>query len=61
MVKAHDQSRTEGLRPYHKPELIRFPLRPEEAVLGFCKVAGQGGPNPGGDCVTLSNCLSPGS
>lgn len=32
---------------YEKPEAKRFPLRPEEAVLGFCKsnaAAGPGGP-----------------
>jgi len=35
-------------RPYHKPRLENVPLRPEEAVLGFCKVAG--GDGPGGTC-----------
>lgn len=31
-------------KPYRKPELKKVPLRPEEAVLGFCKVSGSKGP-----------------
>ena len=27
-------------RPYKKPELMQVPLRPEEAVLGNCKMSG---------------------
>jgi hypothetical protein len=26
-------------KPYEKPEVKQIPLRPEEAVLGFCKVS----------------------
>jgi len=36
-------------KPYRKPEFIQVALRPEEAVLGFCKsttAAGPGGPAP---------------
>jgi hypothetical protein len=36
-------------RPYTKPLLKKVHLRPEEAVLGACKVAGGGGP-VGGTC-----------
>ena len=41
--------RKEQKKPYVKPEVTRFPLRPEEAVLGFCKSASQAGPS-GGTC-----------
>ena len=37
-------------RPYQKPELMQVPLRPEEAVLGNCKMAGTGGPGYGNKC-----------
>jgi hypothetical protein len=45
-------------KPYQKPEANRFPLRPEEAVLGSCKTTSGGGPfqahcsNAGGGCKT---------
>jgi hypothetical protein len=46
-------------RPYTAPTVIKVPLRPQEAVLGFCKTntvaAGVGSPV---DCTT---CASPGS
>jgi hypothetical protein len=37
---------------YEKPLVKRFPLRPEEAVLGFCKTTNGGGPGarPGSAC-----------
>lgn len=47
-------------KPYQKPVLLRFPLRPEEAVLGFCKSSASAGPS-GGSCQSLGNCMSPGS
>jgi hypothetical protein len=45
-------------KPYEKPEAHRFPLRPDEAVLGSCKTTAGGGPfqspcsNAGGNCKT---------
>jgi hypothetical protein len=39
-----------GKKPYRKPEIRRVELRPQEAVLGGCKTAGQTTPcliNPG--------------
>jgi hypothetical protein len=45
-------------RPYVKPAVKQVPLRPEEAVLGACKLAGTAGPvdsacNPAGSpCYT---------
>lgn len=45
-------------KPYTKPEITQIALRPEEAVLGGCKVAGAGGPNRGGGttCQLPSQC-----
>ncbi len=37
-----------GKKPYTKPEIKQVELKPEEAVLGICKQASQGG--PGGTC-----------
>jgi len=46
-------------KPYEKPEATRFPLRPEEAVLGFCKTTGTG---PfGGPCGKVGGCPNAGS
>jgi hypothetical protein len=49
-------------KPYSKPQARRFPLRPEEAVLGGCKTNAGAGPN-GGSCRTPFNnlCRVPGS
>lgn len=49
----------QGKRPYSKPELVQIPLRPEEAVLGNCKISGTAGP-AAFSCVSLS-CSSIGS
>jgi hypothetical protein len=34
-------------KPYLKPQVERICLLPEEAVLGFCKTTGHGGPGDG--------------
>lgn len=47
-------------KAYEKPVLMRFPLRPEEAVLGFCKSNAAAGPS-GGGCRGVSTCFAPGS
>jgi len=47
-------------KTYEKPVLHCFPLRAEEAVLGFCKTASSAGPNIG-NCATPSACFSQGS
>jgi hypothetical protein len=41
-------------KPYTKPEVKQVLLKPEEAVLGGCKVSGTAGPGQPGDygCVT---------
>jgi hypothetical protein len=46
-------------KPYQKPEVKQVPLRPEEAVLGFCKGATTGA-GSGGNCDALL-CLTKGS
>jgi hypothetical protein len=46
--KEEKRSRT----PYVKPGIERVELRPEEAVLGACKLAGVAGP-------AQSNCSTP--
>ena len=48
-------------KPYTKPQVTKIALRPEEAVLGGCKVAGTSGPNRGGGttCVVPSQCSAP--
>lgn len=56
----HELSQTEGKKPYESPQLVTINLRPEEAVLGHCKIAGGGGgPNPP-TCAALF-CMSIGS
>jgi hypothetical protein len=50
----------DGKKPYEPPQLVTINLRPEEAVLGHCKIAGGGGgPNPP-TCAALF-CMSIGS
>jgi hypothetical protein len=46
-------------RVYQKPELVQVPLRPEEAVLGFCKKSGAHGPGQSA-CNTVA-CFTIGS
>lgn len=47
-------------RPYQRPSLRKVDLRPEEAVLGSCKVATSGGPG-GSDCLSGTDCFVQGS
>jgi hypothetical protein len=44
---------------YEPPQVVTISLRPEEAVLGHCKISGSAGP-VGGSCTTLF-CRSIGS
>ncbi|MGH9715330.1 MAG: hypothetical protein ACRD4R_01155 [Candidatus Acidiferrales bacterium] len=48
-----------GAQPYEPPKVIRVNLRPEEAVLGHCKISGSAGP-ASGSC-TVPGCFVPGS
>ena len=53
--------REEKKKRYDKPAVTRFPLRPEEAVLGFCKTSAGGGPSQPNSCTSPSACTFPGS
>jgi hypothetical protein len=44
-------TQSETRRPYEPPSLHRVLLRPQEAVLGFCKNSNSSGPG-GGGCQT---------
>ena len=46
------KSETHAKDAYQPPQVVRVSLRPEEAVLGHCKVAGVTGPISG-SCRTL--------
>ncbi|HXI56900.1 MAG TPA: hypothetical protein VNO55_12625 [Polyangia bacterium] len=54
-----DPSTNTGKAPYIKPEITQVPLRPQEAVLGFCKTSSAtGGPGSPTDCTL---CATSGS
>ena len=55
-----NEAKEETKKPYVKPEVTRFPLRPEEAVLGFCKSTTAAGPS-GGNCRVSGFCQTAGS
>ena len=46
--------------PYQPPTVVRVSLRPEEAVLGHCKITGSAGPASAG-CNSPVPCNTPGS
>ncbi len=47
-------------KEYHKPQLKKIDLRPEEAVLGNCKSGNAAGPSP--TCTTITgSCMTVGS
>jgi hypothetical protein len=46
--------------PYQPPKVVAVSLRPEEAVLGHCKIVGSGGP-VSGSCRSVVACKSLGS
>ena len=48
-------------KPYEPPKVVRVPLRPEEAVLGHCKISGAGGPNVTCFAIPQAPCSTPGS
>jgi len=55
----HESQQTDEKKPYEPPQLLTISLRPEEAVLGHCKISGAGGP-VSSSCMAL-NCMSLGS
>jgi len=54
-------NQVEGRKLYASPQLVTISLRPEEAVLGNCKIAGTGGPISVGCQPMGVACNSPGS
>lgn len=48
-------------KKYESPKLTAISLRPEEAVLGHCKVSSASGPNPVGGCANPGGCTPLGS
>jgi hypothetical protein len=55
----HELDQTERKKAYEPPQLTTISLRPEEAVLGHCKISGVGGPTSS-SCAALF-CMSLGS
>lgn len=56
----HELTQAENKKSYEPPRIVTICLRPEEAVLGHCKISGGGGgPNPP-TCAALF-CMSIGS
>lgn len=47
-------------KAYEAPKVIRVSLRPEEAVLGHCKITGVAGP-VSGSCGSVVACRTLGS
>ena len=47
-----------GTEPYLKPEVKKVMLRPEEAVLGGCKITTAGGIGNPSDCTTCNALTS---
>jgi len=53
-------NQADGKKQYEPPKVTTISLRPEEAVLGHCKVSGSGGAfGPG--CAPLGACPNQGS
>jgi hypothetical protein len=60
MSAAPGPEKAPARRSYAKPAMKRVILKPEEAVLGACKIAGKFGPTAG-DCKPVGNCSGIGS
>jgi hypothetical protein len=39
-----EKNQSDSKKPYESPKLTTISLRPEEAVLGHCKISGSTGP-----------------
>jgi hypothetical protein len=53
-------NQADSKKPYAPPQLVTINLRPEEAVLGHCKISGGGGGPQPPTCAALF-CMSLGS
>ena len=61
-ISMDDKKKTDARKPYQQPEARRFPLRPDEAVLGNCKSNSAGGPSAGStSCHAVGFCRTAGS
>lgn len=47
MIKDAPKTENSSRKRYQPPEVVRVTLRPEEAVLGHCKIPGAAGPASG--------------
>jgi len=56
----HNSNEQTPKAAYEPPKVIRVSLRPEEAVLGHCKIVGHAGP-VSGSCRSVVACRSIGS
>jgi hypothetical protein len=59
-MKDRTKLENEGKSAYQPPQVVRVILRPEEAVLGHCKVSGVAGPVSAG-CGGRLRCKTFGS
>jgi hypothetical protein len=50
----HELNQADSKKPYEPPQLTTISLRPEEAVLGHCKISGTAG-------AILSSCTALGT
>lgn len=53
------ENETKTRKPYEPPQITRVSLRPEEAVLGACKIPGSAGPV--GMSCNATHCRTQGS
>jgi hypothetical protein len=57
----HELDQVDCKRPYEPPQVTVISLRPQEAVLGHCKIFGSGGPVAPGGGICGVTCSSGGS
>jgi hypothetical protein len=61
-IMNEQNKKTEAVaKPYEAPKIIRVSLRPDEAVLGHCKIPTSAGPAATGCGVAVGGCSSFGS
>jgi hypothetical protein len=56
-----NQDRQKAAKAYEAPKIVRVSLRPDEAVLGHCKIPSSAGPAATGCGVAVGGCSSFGS
>jgi hypothetical protein len=59
-MKGKKKTKRNPKAPYQTPQVVRVSLRPEEAVLGHCKITGAAGPISG-SCGAALRCRTFGS